>query len=295
MNRYQWWLCAVWVVAAVATVTSPALSQADEADAGEASQAESVEANQAEGENDDGPASGQVDAAPLGEQDLTVKALEVTGRVLSRQNSDADWQSVAEGDVLPIGSTIRTMLRSEVRLQLGPENTVLLDELGTISLVKLAADQNVLRTRILKKYGRLEFNVEKDVPFQNDFQMATPGSVLAVRGTKGSHSQYDRLQVRGQAGLFTLERPYGTVYLVGPRDLVNDQMLGWVSDFVETMIARETDPNMRDGASLASPREQYLGGFDRGQQLRSRSESGNQTEMQVRELERQQEQEFLEN
>jgi hypothetical protein len=251
----------------IATLAAPGLAQNGEAPRDTAPNAQPAKAE-----------------APAEQTGVEVKALDVTGRVLWRKNADADWQPLAEGDVIPVGASLRTMLRAEVRLQMGPDNTVTLDQLGTISLLEFAAEQDVLRTHLLKKYGRLEFDVESDGPFKNDFQLATPGSVLAVRGTRGTHTQYDRLKVEGDQGLFTLERPFGTVYLLGPKDLVTEELLAWVSDFIDKVIAHENDPNMGFGADDANQRKRYFVQYDRGAQERQGGESQSETKLQLKQL-----------
>ncbi len=217
-------------------------------------------------------------------EDLKVKVLEVQGKVLYRTDPDAEWAALEKGDTIPVGATVRTMLRAKARFQMGPDTTVELDQLGTMSLLKFAKEENVLHSHIMKKYGRIEFDVAKDGAFKNDFQIASPGSVLAVRGTEGVHAQWDRLRVEGQEGVFTLERPYGRVYLVGPKDLVNEQMLDWVSQFIDNLISRATDPNMDWGAVPAPGPRRYFQSAEDLASLRDSVDSMRDSEQDIIEL-----------
>ena len=122
-----------------------------------------------------------------------IVALEVVGKVQFRPTSDDPWQELEEGMVLPEGSEVRTGLRSKARLRMGANAEVTLDRLGILNIADPHIEPgNVLMTRLGTRYGRVHFDV-KHVGFENDFQIASPGSALAVRGTKGTMESYAQL------------------------------------------------------------------------------------------------------
>ncbi|MFW6060359.1 MAG: FecR domain-containing protein [Phycisphaeraceae bacterium] len=270
--------CFLLLIALVATGVAHAQDAAEN----------NEQAPQRENAAPEAPPEAPPEAAPEADAEagaeVSITVLEVEGRVFHRDDAEADWQPLAEGDELSIGTVVRTMLRSMARLQMGPDTTVVLDQLGTIALKDFAVEQGVLHTHILKKYGRVRFDVGTDGPFDNDFQIATPGSVLAVRGTSGSHSEYDRLEVHGESGVFVLDRPGGRVYLLGPEDLVNDQMLAWVAQFIDALILEARDPNLGFGALQPSEKQITFLHVERLIELRESFDSQRESDRQADEM-----------
>ncbi|MBI1369680.1 MAG: hypothetical protein GC162_13625 [Planctomycetes bacterium] len=133
---------------------------------------------------------------------LAIKVLEATGRNQFRNNADAAWEDLSTESKLSIGSEIRTGLRSVVKVQLGLNSVIILRGIGIVGIADLSedTDQHVLSTKLAKKYGRLEAQVEHIGDNRNDYQIATPGSVLSVRGTHFDHEGYDTEQTHGFAG-----------------------------------------------------------------------------------------------
>jgi hypothetical protein len=117
--------------------------------------------------------------------DMAVKVAAVQGNAEVRSAPDAQWMAMKAGDALPLGSQIRTGLRSSVTMNVGPNAEVTVKSLTIMMVSDLVADDaNTLRTRLALKYGRLKFDV-RHVGFKNDFQVATPTGVMAVKGTGG--------------------------------------------------------------------------------------------------------------
>ncbi len=117
--------------------------------------------------------------------DMAVKVTKVVGGVEMRAAPDEKWMAVRPGDALPLGSQIRTGLRASVTMDVGPNAEVVIKSLTIMMVSDLVADDtNTLRTRLAMKYGRMKFDV-RHVGFKNDFRVATPTGVMAVKGTGG--------------------------------------------------------------------------------------------------------------
>jgi len=157
--------------------------------------------------------------------DLTVKVLEVEGRVQFRENADADFQKLTADSKLTIGSEIRTGLRSMTRLQVGPNSVVTLEGLGKIAIAELAHDEDadVLHTRLAKKYGRMIAEVHQVGETRNDYKIATPGSVLAVRGSGIIHVGYDNEHYQGLHGSIFVQHNSGQTGFYTEGDQGNNQ------------------------------------------------------------------------
>lgn len=141
-------------------------------------------------------------AQPGAAPQLTVNVLKVEGRVQQRPNLDADWQPLTTDSKLSVGSEVRTSLRSMAQLQVGPNSVITLKGIGIVAIAELARDEqaDVMHTRLAKKYGRLIAEVHQVGETRNDYKIATPGSVLAVRGSGIVHTGYDTEQMHGLSG-----------------------------------------------------------------------------------------------
>ena len=135
-----------------------------------------------------------------------VKILEVTGTAQHRPNAQAAWQALTTESTVPLGSEVRTGPRSSVRLQVGENSQVKLESLGimTIADVALNQDEQSIRTRLYKKYGKMTATVQHVGDLRNDYQIATPGATLAVRGSEVVHSGYENWSVQGVDGSIEL-------------------------------------------------------------------------------------------
>lgn len=122
-----------------------------------------------------------VQAAPDGE--VYALFIDVKGKVKWRANAQAAWQDAKVDDRLPVGGEVRTGLGgSRTTLRVGLNATVLIDS-GSVFLIPMSVkDGDQLRTLAGLKSGRADFKVE-NTGLGADFQVATPSSVLAVRGT----------------------------------------------------------------------------------------------------------------
>ena len=124
-----------------------------------------------------------IEAIPDGEvKVLQAIVMEVKGKARWRPNAEAAWKDVVVNDVLDSGAEIRTALRSSVGLRVGKNATVLIDSGTNFVLPEVVQEGSVLKTRAAVKSGRADFKVDH-VGLTNDFQVITPSSTLAVRGT----------------------------------------------------------------------------------------------------------------
>jgi len=120
-------------------------------------------------------------AAPDG--DVYALFIDVKGKVKWRANAKAAWQDAKVDDRLPVGGEVRTGLSgSRTTLRVGLNATVLIDSGSVFSIPMSVKDGDQLRTLAGLKSGRADFKVE-NTGLGADFQVATPSSVLAVRGT----------------------------------------------------------------------------------------------------------------
>jgi hypothetical protein len=115
-------------------------------------------------------------------QKLRALVIEVKGRVQWRPSEKAPWRKAKVNDILEAGADIRTGLRSAVGLRVGKNATVLVDRATRLSLPVIVQDGETLRTRAAVRRGRADFKVDL-IGLANDFEVLTPTTTLAVRGT----------------------------------------------------------------------------------------------------------------
>jgi hypothetical protein len=124
--------------------------------------------------------------SPLGQmkgpQKLRALVIEVKGRAQWRPSDKKPWRNAKVNDILEAGADIRTGLRSSVALRVGKNATVLVDRTTRLSLPVILQDGQTLRTRAAVRRGRADFKVDL-IGLANDFEVLTPTTTLAVRGT----------------------------------------------------------------------------------------------------------------
>ncbi|MBM4111212.1 MAG: FecR domain-containing protein [Phycisphaerae bacterium] len=139
-------------------------------------------------------------AAPNG--DVHALFIDVKGKVKWRANAQAAWQDAKVDDRLPVGGEVRTGLNgSRTTLRIGLNATVLIDSGSAFSIPMSVKDGDQLRTLAGLKSGRADFKIE-NTGLGADFKVATPSSVLAVRGT-GFSVSYSTLKGAEIAGART--------------------------------------------------------------------------------------------
>lgn len=124
------------------------------------------------------PASGQV----TDEVQLQAIFMDIQGKVRWRMAGVSAWTEAKVNDLLSPGAEIRTGLKSRAGLRIGKNATILVDAGTTFQLPNMVQDGQTLRTLASVKSGRVDFKVDH-VGFTNDFQVVTPQTTLAVRGT----------------------------------------------------------------------------------------------------------------
>ncbi len=132
---------------------------------------------------DEAPAHVKEAAKAAPEGDLYGLFIDVKGKVKWRANAGQPWKDAAVDDRLPVGGELRTGLHgSRCALRVGLNATVLVDSGSVFSIPMTVKDGDQLRTLAGLKSGRADFKVE-NTGLGADFKVATPSSVLAVRGT----------------------------------------------------------------------------------------------------------------
>lgn len=152
------------------------------------------------------PASQPAATAPAGEEGavegerLRVIVQEVKGLVQVRQSPDQPWTKAAAKMELGEGAEFRTGPRSAVICTIPPDQTIVLDRLGTVTVAEAVRRGGTTRTDLIMKYGRAEYEIEA-AGAKHDATIRSPSSTLAVRGTRVN--LYDQPPFTPEARSFT--------------------------------------------------------------------------------------------
>ncbi|HVT89821.1 MAG TPA: FecR domain-containing protein [Tepidisphaeraceae bacterium] len=120
---------------------------------------------------------------PEGPLQITITGVE--GIVQARPSADQPWKRITVGAVLNEGSEFRTGPKSAVRFTIPPDQTVTLDRLGTVQVLRSNFQNGKILTDLGMKYGRTRYDIEA-AGREHEATVRSPSSVLAVRGTKVS-------------------------------------------------------------------------------------------------------------
>ncbi|MDB5292926.1 MAG: hypothetical protein JWL69_4167 [Phycisphaerales bacterium] len=130
-----------------------------------------------------GPASAPASAPVVaGVQQMKIIVAEVKGLVQVRTAEDAPWQAAKAGMELDQGAEFRTGPRSSVVCQIPPDQTMVLDRLGTVKIAEAIRTGNKVKTDMIMKYGRTRYDIET-AGAEHESTIRSPSSTLAVRGT----------------------------------------------------------------------------------------------------------------
>jgi|GEM_PF-1381900 len=128
-----------------------------------------------------------------------VTVLETTGRVELREPGEA-WRRASAGDRLPLGATISTGFGAAAVLEAG--SAVLdIDPLTRMRIDELLQREGLERTELHLELGRVRAEVESVEGVQQEFQLTSPVSTAAVRGTSFSFDGYSLRVARGRVRL----------------------------------------------------------------------------------------------
>jgi hypothetical protein len=114
---------------------------------------------------------------------ITITGIE--GIVQARSGPDQPWGKAQLGMVLNEGAEFRTGPRSAVRFTIPPDQTVTLDRLGTVQVLRSNFQNGKIMTDLGMKYGRTRYDIEA-AGREHEATVRSPSSVLAVRGTQVS-------------------------------------------------------------------------------------------------------------
>jgi hypothetical protein len=132
----------------------------------------------------------------LPEGPLQVTVTGVDGIVRVRPTSTDKWVRASVGMVLNEGAEFQTGPRSAVRFVIPPDQTVSLDRLGTVKILRANFENGKLFTDLGMKYGRTRYDIES-AGRDHDAKVHSPSAVMAVRGT--TVSLYDQPPFTPQA------------------------------------------------------------------------------------------------
>jgi hypothetical protein len=145
------------------------------------------------------PSEGDAAGAAEGER-LRVIVEEVKGLVQVREGAAQPWKRASVGMELGEGAEFRTGPRSAVVCTIPPDQTIVLDRLGTVTVAEAVRRGGTTRTDLIMKYGRAEYEIEA-AGAKHDATIRSPSSTLAVRGTRVN--LYDQPPFTPEARSFT--------------------------------------------------------------------------------------------
>jgi hypothetical protein len=258
MNNPLRTISAILCIATAATLVTaqPAPAPAEQPAAQPAPQAGS--------EQSAAPINPEAPAPAAADLPVTVTITELVDPVEFRNSPDEPWKPVTRESPLQIGSELRTGPHARIVLQVGPNSIVTLKGLSVMVIADVQVDPNdsVIRTRLAKKYGRLNAKVQHVGDLRNDYQIATPGSTLAIRGSEVEHHGYDSWRVYGVDGSITLVTFEGSFPITKADE--GDKNINNPTDFADentrygttTTPAGESDPEITNN----DPPQEYYNG-----------------------------------
>jgi hypothetical protein len=110
-----------------------------------------------------------------------ITAIKGTARV--RSGPDAQWELAKVGMVLEEGAELTTNVKSAVQFVIPPDQTITLDRLGVLQILRSSFENGKIVTDLGMKYGRVHYDIDAQ-GVQHDAKVHSPSSVLAIRGTR---------------------------------------------------------------------------------------------------------------
>src|ERR1700733_587358 len=147
------------------------------------------------------PAAGEPATQPI-----QATIVQINGHVQARTSHDQPWQIAKEQMVLPEGAEIRTGPHSSVTFVIPPDQTITLDRLGTLEIIRSNFENGKIMTDLGMKYGRTRYDIDSQGAV-HDAKVHSHGAVLAIRGTHAS--LYDQPPFAPQAESFIGRATFG--------------------------------------------------------------------------------------
>lgn len=133
---------------------------------------------------------------PAAAAELTATVAAVSGKVQFQKGTT--WSNVDVGQTLPIGTTVATGFRSELKLKIGP-STVTVKALSRLTISSLVQNGTDANTDLYLKVGKVNAEVNKDETIQTQkFTVKSPVATASVRGTEFT---FDGVRLEVQRGL----------------------------------------------------------------------------------------------
>ena len=115
-------------------------------------------------------------------QHLTATVTTVVGQVQYRKTANEPWKPATVGLVLGEGAEFRTGIRSSVKFEIPPHQTITLDRLGVIKVLEAVQQNGKYTTDMGMKYGRTRYDIEA-AGVEHESTVRSPNGTLAVRDT----------------------------------------------------------------------------------------------------------------
>ncbi len=128
-------------------------------------------------------------AATAGE----ARVLETSGRVEIRATPQEDWGPLEEGMTVAPGATVSTGFGARAVIQVGPAARLEVSALSRLTLEELIEREGLVETDLHLGVGRVRAEVQAVEGVQSDFNLSSPVSTAAVRGTS---FEFDGVNVR---------------------------------------------------------------------------------------------------
>lgn len=219
------------------------------------------------------------------EQQIACSIREVEGEVVVQKAVGGDWEPGVQGDLLRSGDTIQTRGASRVGLLFTDGSIIRLRENSMIKVKSLTQDNETgeMKTSLNVLFGTMWAKVRRIFSEESSFEVETPTSVAAVKGTifivshENRSSHYilvDReggsgisVRVLGEEAAVNLQQNGEQVVVtpegVGNIEQMNQQELEKLLDWGEGMInpdQGEIDPIQTDELflTLFSPVDSFL-------------------------------------
>lgn len=129
------------------------------------------------------PATTTASSQPAGPIKVIITA--VDGLASVRMDENSPWQPAKKGMELSEKSEFRTGPRGSIQFVIPPDQTVSVDRLTTLKVLKVIQEGGKVTTDLGIKYGRTRYDLEGG-GLEHQSTLRSPNATLAVRGTKVS-------------------------------------------------------------------------------------------------------------